>query len=335
MDSGCEWEGTVGTLEDHVTTCGFTLVPCPRECKDDDDDIQHFANRDLDEHLRNACPYRDYQCRQCGEKATYSHIIHIHSKICKNKLILCPNFECTETVQRQGVKRHLESCKFTEVACKYLKLGCDVTMMRKCISAHENEDKLHLRMALDKIVAMEQKVDGLEEEVRDGGRVALRSGESLTFKVTEYETRKDCEELYESPKFYTLEGYHMEVKVYANGIDNAEGTHVSVFARVVEGKYDDTLKWPFVGNVTCCLLNQLEDHNHHEITIPFEQEDNHLVGGTMTGVLRFIRHSKLAHDPSRNSQYLKDDTLYFRVSVDIPDSKPWLQCTPAVLPITT
>ena len=28
-ESGCDWEGTVGTLEDHVTKCEFTLVQCP------------------------------------------------------------------------------------------------------------------------------------------------------------------------------------------------------------------------------------------------------------------------------------------------------------------
>jgi hypothetical protein len=36
----------------------------------------------------------------------------------------------------------------------------------------------------------------------------------------------------------------------------------------------------------------------------------------------FIAHSKLAH---KNTQYLKDDTLYFSVSVLAADHKPWLE----------
>ena len=34
-ERGCEWEGTVGTLEEHdvMTTCEFTPVPCPKECQ--------------------------------------------------------------------------------------------------------------------------------------------------------------------------------------------------------------------------------------------------------------------------------------------------------------
>ena len=33
---GCEWKGTVGTLDEHVALCQFTPVPCPNECKEND-----------------------------------------------------------------------------------------------------------------------------------------------------------------------------------------------------------------------------------------------------------------------------------------------------------
>ncbi len=35
MERGCQWVGTVGTLEEHMGVCQFTLVPCPKKCKDD------------------------------------------------------------------------------------------------------------------------------------------------------------------------------------------------------------------------------------------------------------------------------------------------------------
>ena len=47
---GCEWVGTVGTLEKHVATCGFTLVPCPKQCKDDNDAVKCLLKKDLEEH---------------------------------------------------------------------------------------------------------------------------------------------------------------------------------------------------------------------------------------------------------------------------------------------
>jgi hypothetical protein len=43
------------------------------------------------------------------------------------------------------------------------------------------------------------------------------------------------------------------------------------------------------------------------------------------GFPQFTPHSALAHNPVQNTQYLKDDTLYFRVSVKVADHKPWLE----------
>lgn len=56
LDGGCEWEGTVGTLEEHVATCKFALVPCPKQCKDDSTEVEQFMRKDLDKHLENDCP---------------------------------------------------------------------------------------------------------------------------------------------------------------------------------------------------------------------------------------------------------------------------------------
>ena len=118
----------------------------------------------------------------------------------------------------------------------------------------------------------------------------------------------------------------MSLVVDANGYGDGEGTHVSVFAPILEGEYDAELKWPFVGEVTYTLLNQLEDSNHHTITQSIDATQNAQVSDRW-GILAFIPHSALAHDPFKNTQYLKDDTLYFRVSVEVAEYKPWLECT--------
>ena len=117
-------------------------------------------------------------------------------------------------------------------------------------------------------------------------------------------------------------------KVHANGNDDGKGTHVSVFVYILEGRNDSKLKWPFIGSVKIELLNQLEDGNHHILTVPYKVEHNALVGDNRNwDYPQFIPHSKLDHNPSNNTQYLKDDTLYFRVSVKVLDHKPWLECT--------
>ncbi len=60
VERGCQWEGTFGTLEEHVDGCQFTLVPCPKKCKDD-----KITRRDLKHHLMEKCPNRDYSCEHC------------------------------------------------------------------------------------------------------------------------------------------------------------------------------------------------------------------------------------------------------------------------------
>ena len=63
------------------------------------------------------------------------------------------------------------------------------------------------------------------------------------------------------------------------------------------------------------------------MAIIFTPEFNTNAGGNGRGHLQYIPHSELSRNPASNTQYLKDDTLYFRISVEVSDHKPWLECT--------
>ena len=52
--------------------------------------------------------------------------------------------------------------------------------------------------------------------------------------------------------------------------------------------------------------------------------------GSSRGCPTFLPHSSLGHNPATNTQYLLDNTLYFRVSVKVDNHKPWLVCTDKV-----
>ena len=129
-------------------------VKCPQKCLNEDKKVQRFMRKDIDCHLENECPNRAYKCTHCEKEDTYAKIM-VHDKSCPEKKLPCPNVECGENIRRCAVKRHLEECGHTEIPCKYQKLGCAVKMKRNAISTHENNDKLHLRMALDAIVTKE------------------------------------------------------------------------------------------------------------------------------------------------------------------------------------
>ena len=63
VERQCTWVGTVETLDKHMATCEFSLLPCSKECKDDHGDIKHILRRDVEEHLEKKCPNRDHQCQ--------------------------------------------------------------------------------------------------------------------------------------------------------------------------------------------------------------------------------------------------------------------------------
>ena len=165
LERRCKWKGTVGELEKHVAKCRFTAVPCPNQCKDNKDRVQHFTRKDLASHLESNCLNREWRCKRCGKKDTYAHITQAHKETCEKKIVSCRSPGCTDTFQRQNTRQHLATCEFAEVTCKYQRLGCYAKMRRKDLSAHENDKKLHFDMALDAIVNMEELVGVLKDTI--------------------------------------------------------------------------------------------------------------------------------------------------------------------------
>lgn len=200
------------------------------------------------------CHNREYECQYCGRKGTYTKIMEAHDNICKEKLLFCPNNECAIPLKRARLEKHLESeCKHAVISCKYKTIGCDVKMKRKDTGAHEQEeDKLHLNKALDTVAMLENNLQTAKGAIASlKGSYTLKRGESLTFKVTVFEKKKENNEIVYSPSFIAgVDGYNMQVKVYPNGNGTAKGTHISVFVCILEGVHDDRLSWPFIGEVT-------------------------------------------------------------------------------------
>ena len=145
---------------------------------------------------------------------------------------------------------------------------------------------------------------------------------AINFKVTNFKTLKASQFF-----FYTHpSGYRMRIEVDTNGHGYGKGKYVSIFTKLLDGRNDNELQWPFLGTVTYELLNQLENDNHHMMVNPMFASSDMRVGSTV-GYHQFLSHSSLGHNPATNTQYLLDDTLYFRVTVKVDSHKPWLVCT--------
>ncbi len=337
--TACEWNGELRSLKDHIQKdCGNTLVPCPNGCNNGSTKLRR-NNRDFHLHQKcpnrilsctncwkyvefrnaknhelNECPKRQYTCPHCNEAGVYDERTTTHLKVCPRVEINCR--KCSLQIFRSNESRHILVCPNEPVRCTYYNIGCGETPLRRDLTKHEENAQLHLLLATKEVLRLK--------------KTQLQNN-ALTFRIKKFEKHKLEKKDFYSPPFHTSgAGYKMCIGVCANGNGDGEGTHVSVFSHLMKGDNDDSLSWPFTGTVTVELLNQLENKNNHKwtTTLPADEEYSQRVvdgeRGEGYGWRKFISHADLAHKPLTNIQYLKDDTLIFRVSADY---KPWLECT--------
>ena len=324
--NGCEWVGELSSLKNHLENCDFALVPCPNKC-----DIKKLLRKNLNNHIVE-CPRRQYKCPHCDEIGRYEERTTNHLDNCPKVEVQCPNIRCKDKILRCEISAHHSVCVFQQVQCKFKEFGCKVKMRRKDMKAHEKDDQLHLQITKEKVLELTKAVNSLRTTTSP-----------IVFKFLQFNKHKEENKPFYSLPFYSSRnGYKFSISVNAVGEEDADeddadkdddDSTISVYAHLEKGEYDDTLTWPFRGSVTVELLNQLEDRNHKKYTIDFPT-DNDVSGRVTSGIgnigwgfSNFIRHTQLGHRRRINCQYLKDDTLVFRASVEIPDYKPWLEST--------
>ena len=360
VKNGCEWEGEIRSLDQHKSTCLHVPVPCPQECDVGSvlrGDLQshlrdYCSQRDYEcphclqmgryrervtSHLQD-CPMVLTECPNEGcTKTIVSSQIPAHvANDCPFTVLPCGYNEagCKVQLPRRDLEEHENDLKLhLQVIMKYshvkiTALQSEVqTITTTNLSLQSEVKKLtRANTTLQKklttaTASLQSDVEKFSSSLQNDLEI-LTGAVQKTFRITGYRAKKEKNAVYQSPPFYTSsEGYRMCIRVYLHGNYGGEdmGTHISVYAVLLKGDHDDKLSWAFVGEVTVTLLNQLENTNHYVQKIKIEQE-NKLTAGYGWGCAKFIAHSKLT---AKNTAYLKDDTLSFRVSASVPGSKPW------------
>ena len=164
---------------------------------------------------------------------------------------------------------------------------------------------------------LEEKVDSFNTHLR-----VTEESRTFTWKITSFaiksrEAKNKVKEYVESYPFHRY-GYKLKLRLYPNGGDSGENTHLSMYIFVMKGEYGAILPWPFKKKVTVTLLDQQEDPVERENVlmsfIPVNepecfarptQEQN-----TGYGHPKFITPEKL-----HSWRYLVDDTLFVQVEI--------------------
>jgi len=204
-----------------------------------------------------------------------------------------------------------KSCDFTKVPCKYKSIGCTKKVIRKEIKTHEKKRaSVHLDLIHCHIRKIEERLSVSK----------TMKNHSITFRLDGYETKKEYNRTHIETFFTSPGGYQMDLLVGYNGVEEGQGTHISVATSILKTPaYSEFLK----GNVKIEILNQLRDGNHFSKTLGLSYIDE--VDTQIGSEFKFIRHSSLAYNESTHTQYLANDTLYVRVTVVVDNHRPWLE----------
>ena len=346
---GCEWRGKLGEYEQHLnrnpspenqlTGCQFVEVECKHGCG------EWFQRRHIAAHQKGMCPKRPYSCEYCSEyESTFEDVTKNHHHQCNKFPVTCPN-KCREApFERKNVENHVKvECPLTEVNCPLHYAGCEVRLPRKDMPEHMRDTVTHLTLLATVTQTLLKENQELKQQlgVNQSTTQAHYYEQKATEKDVEALKKADHEmrlimgrfpidfhvnyaikEFQNLPSFYThSHGYCMCVYVYTDGRASGEGTHVSIFACLMPGPYDDHLKWPFRGEITIQIVNQAGDHSHVEDTIPYNDETVDIYAGRVIGEERangwgfdkFLAHTDLEYNAAKKTQYLKENIIIVRV----------------------
>ena len=336
---GCKWQGDLRDTTQHTgTNCQMEAVPCPRKCK------EKIVRGGLKKHAET-CTQRAYMCPHCWFEDTFANVTTTHFTSCEGFPLGCPA-GCHNILPRCEMAIHLSDCAEELVPCKYAAIGCEKVVKRKDLQTHLQDKKdYHLERSFDMVMQLSMGMAELSLSVKalaaggtkhDTSHLPLPICRWLqntptcyprppwVIKMIAFQAKKVYRaQWYSDPVYSHFGGYKMCPQVYANGRGDGKGTHVSVFIFLMQGDNDDILKWPFKGTIKVSLLNQLEDGQHHirELWLP-GCDVSEGVSGRVTvgersancvGLHQFIPHQDLSYHADRKCQYLKDNTLFFRV----------------------
>ena len=142
----------------------------------------------------------------------------------------------------------------------------------------------------------------------------------MSTKITNGKAKPNYE--IRSDSFYTGRcGYKLSASIFPAGNGPGQGTHMSLYIRMMPGEYDNILNWPFSLPVSFKLYDQNRDIDKRqhivESFVPnpswkhFEQPKKDIES------LGFGYPKFIALDSLLKESYIHDDCIFIRVKVDL------------------
>ena len=251
----------------HYAECPKYPVVCPNECRHDP-----FERQEVEGHLKDDCTLTKVSCplhyAGCEVELPRKDMPE-HMKDTVTHLTLLASVTLSLVKENQELKE-IVGKKNQQID----EMAQEVHEFRQKMAASEAEtckSFAGLRQSMHNEV--DREVQKLKTSVQE--LTFHKLGLPVSFRV-----RQDVEDVY-LPPFYThSHGYKFcIIYVCPQGDGDGEGTHVSIYACLMKGQFDDHQKWPFRGEIIIQIVNQDRDHDHVEKTIPYnDKAADHVAG---------------------------------------------------------
>jgi TNF receptor-associated factor 4 len=244
-EEGCEWEGELGQLPNHLNPevghgqngCGYVIVECSYECG------VYLRRRNMREHEMEIYPKHPIEMQVAGLMRKFEAIV-TENQLLRQELHV---IKTAREKEIQEIKSTYESelCvlkqELDEVKSKNNRF-CDKLKEKHTMLKSEVKETLK---------RFEEKCFMLHNDKIPLSLPPFHIEMSNIGHHLEYNLNFVSDPFYSHPG-----GYKMGISVYNSSPERGSGgTHISLYVLILRGEFDDQLKWPFDGEVTVQAYN--------------------------------------------------------------------------------
>ena len=340
--SGCEWVGELGDLNNHSTSCPKRPWKC-QYCG-----LESTVDVGTNEHTPNCAQYPLPCPNQCEIGTIPRCDAEKHLLVCPLQPVECEfaNVGCDLKVPRRDLTRHMtENAQHHLMSATLVNLQLIRELHQKMeekdqqiaeLKQQLNEQEVKMREESKKTI--EQVDDKLQQQTVALSQMVEHHHTELSQKLLALKSKLLLEITYTCHEFTLVDfkkcqarggrgswyldsfyshpgGYKFQLNIDTNGDNAARDTHLSAFLKQLPGEFDKKIPWPVMIKIHLEMINQREDHNHHtsggavENKHPTTSQVYRYIGGSCN----FFPLNDLAYNAQTNTEYLRNDSLKFRL----------------------
>ena len=340
----CNFANKYHVVSEHFDVCPYYPLACPNRCG------ATFERDDLPDHMK-MCRLEEVQCvfdnAGCQAKFIRENEDEHMEQNTQKHLALMPaatqDFERKLQEQQEAFEKKLEQQKeendermqqlggqlqeqlkqkdeqIKQVEQKLdtqnqefkERLGGQQKEFQETLQQKHEQIKKVEHTFLEKMKEKDKQIESLQSEIQEITPHIHVHSPPYYCTVSNYQEEKARDGVIHSLPMYTHPGgYKFKLQLYPYG----NGTHVSVGVYSLKGVHDAMLKFPAKFTITVQLLNQHRNQDHHTRDIQCGIKTREMIGNFLGSGLTFIPHAALEWNRDKQTQYLKDDCLSFRIT---------------------